>query len=241
MWNTDVFAPHNPEIDALYQSIPYFMSIRNGKAYGLYLDNTFQTEFDLKTSYETYSISADGGALDYYILAGPEPKDVIRQYTSLTGRMELPPKWALGYHQSRYSYRSEAEVRELVEAFKRKNIPLDAVHLDIHYMDEYRVFTFDEEKFPNPEKLVQDLKADGIKIVPIVDPGVKRDETYRPYQEGMENNHFSAYPDGSVYYEMYGRVKVPFLTSSGKNQKVVGRAAGLLHRHGYRRRLERYE
>lgn len=200
MWNTDVFAPHNPEIDALYQSIPYFMSIRNGKAYGLYLDNTFQTEFDLKTSYETYSISADGGALDYYILAGPEPKDVIRQYTSLTGRMELPPKWALGYHQSRYSYRSEAEVRELVEAFKRKNIPLDAVHLDIHYMDEYRVFTFDEEKFPNPEKLVQDLKAEGIKIVPIVDPGVKRDETYRPYQEGMENNHFSAYPDGSVYY-----------------------------------------
>lgn len=200
MWNTDVFAPHNPEIDALYQSIPYFMSIRSGKAYGLYLDNTFQTEFDLKTSYETYSITADGGALDYYILAGPTPKDVIRQYTSLTGRMELPPKWALGYHQSRYSYRSEAEVRELVEAFKRKNIPLDAVHLDIHYMDEYRVFTFDEKKFPDPEKLVQDLKAEGIKIVPIVDPGVKRDETYLPYQEGMEKNHFSSYSDGSVYF-----------------------------------------
>ncbi|MBT2680579.1 glycoside hydrolase family 31 protein [Bacillus sp. ISL-35] len=200
MWNTDVYAPHNPEIDALYQSIPYFMAIRNGMAYGLYFDNTFKSVFDMKSSDETYSFWAEGGQLDYYLFAGPKPKDVVEQYTEITGRMPLPPKWALGYHQSRYSYESEQEVRELVKEFRERDIPLDAIYLDIHYMDGYRVFTFDEERFPNPEKLVEDLKQEGIHVIPIVDPGVKEDPEYPIYQEGVNGDYFCKYLEGNLYF-----------------------------------------
>lgn len=200
MWNSDVFAPHNPETDPLYQSIPYFMTIREGYAHGIFFDNTFKTVFDMKSANHTYSFWAEGGELDYYVLAGPTPKDVLEQYTTLTGRMELPPKWAIGYHQSRYSYQNEAEVRDLVEHFQRKNIPLDAIHLDIHHMDGYRVFTFDRTRFPHPQRLLQDLEEAGIHAVPIVDPGVKKDPEYPVYQEGIRQNCFCRYVEGAMYF-----------------------------------------
>ncbi|MBM7573019.1 glycoside hydrolase family 31 protein [Aquibacillus albus] len=227
MWNSDVFAPHNPEIDALYQSIPYFMTIRNGIAHGIFLDNTSKTLFDMKSSSTSYSFSAEAGQLDYYVFAGPTPKAVLEQYTDITGKMPLPPKWALGYHQSRYSYKTEQEVRELVKTFKEKEIPLDAIYLDIHYMDGYRVFTFDEERFPNPEKLMQDLKDVGIHVVPIVDPGVKEDPEYFVYQEGIKGDHFCKYMEGNIYYgDVWpGNSAFPDFTNSdvrqwwGKNHK----------------------
>ncbi|RTR27570.1 DUF5110 domain-containing protein [Robertmurraya yapensis] len=199
MWNTDVYAPHNPETKALYESIPYFMTLRDGKAHGIFFDNTFKTYFDLQSSEAHYSFSAEGGQLDYYVLAGPHPKKVLEQYTYLTGRMPLPPKWSLGYHQSRYSYETEAEVRELAQNFIEKDIPVDVIHLDIHYMNGYRVFTFDKEKFPNPDQLIADLKEMGIRIVPIVDPGVKKDAEYPIYQEGVLGDHFCKYIEGDIY------------------------------------------
>ncbi|QST00782.1 glycoside hydrolase family 31 protein [Pontibacillus sp. ALD_SL1] len=200
MWNTDVYAPHNPETDPLYQSIPYFMALRNGRAYGIFFDNPSKTTFDMKTEQEVYSFKGDSGKLDYYVFAGEGPKEVIEQYTHITGRMPLPPKWAIGYHQSRYSYESEEEVRALANTFKEKGIPLDVIYLDIHYMNEYRVFTFDKDRFPNPKKLVQDLKEEGIRIVPIVDPGVKKDPEYSTYQEGVRNDHFCKYLEGDLYF-----------------------------------------
>lgn len=201
MWNSDVFAPHNPETDALYQSIPYFMTVRNGKAHGIFLDNTFKTIFDLKSNDHAYSFMAEGGQLDYYVLAGPSPKNVIEQYTDLTGRMPLPPKWALGYHQSKYSYKSEQEVRDLACKFAQKQIPIDAIYFDIHYMNGYRVFTFDRTAFPDPKKLISDLKQEGIHIVPIVDPGVKKDPNYYIYKEGVLLNHFCKYLEGDIYLD----------------------------------------
>jgi len=200
MWNTDVFAPHNPSTDELYQSIPFFIATRTKNAYGLFVDNTSKTVFDLKTSTEHYSFTVDEARLDYYLFVGPTAKDVLTQYTTLTGTMPLPPKWSLGYHQSRYSYKTEQEVRDLVKSFREKDIPLDAVYLDIHYMDDYRVFTFDRTRFPNPKQLVSDLQAQGVKIVPIVDPGVKRDAEYDVYKEGVNNHYFSKYIDGTIYH-----------------------------------------
>ncbi|GAA0609789.1 glycoside hydrolase family 31 protein [Virgibacillus siamensis] len=201
MWNSDVYAPHNPETDSLYESIPFFMTLTNGRATGIFLDNTFQTTFDMRTEQTgVYSMQADGGQLDYYFFAGPTPKQVIAQYTGLTGRMPLPPKWAIGYHQSRYSYETEVEVRELVRHFQDKQIPLDAVHLDIHHMDGYRVFTFDADRFPNPDQLIAELKEQGIRIVPIVDPGVKADSEYSIYQEGILHDLFCKYMEGNVYF-----------------------------------------
>jgi alpha-glucosidase len=199
MWNSDVYAPHNPEIDALYQSIPFLLALNEGKAYGLYFDNTFKTVFDLKSSDNEYSFSAEGGQLDYYIFGGPTLKEVIQQYTSLTGRMPLPPKWAFGYHQSRYSYETAEEVRELVNQFQKRNIPLDAVYLDIHYMDGYRVFTFDPFCYPHPKELVEELNQAGVHVVPIVDPGVKVDSEYDVYRDGVEKDLFCKYMDGTLY------------------------------------------
>ncbi|TCT22447.1 alpha-glucosidase [Melghiribacillus thermohalophilus] len=199
MWNTDVYAPHNPETDPLYQSIPYFMTLRNGRAHGLFFDNTYKTVFDLKSEPDYFSFMAEGGQLDYYMFAGPSPKDVVEQYTYLTGRMPVPPKWALGYHQSRYSYETEQEVREVAGAFLEKKIPLDVIYFDIHYMNGYRVFTFDHERFPDPERLIADLKKAGIRVVPIVDPGVKKDPEYPIYQEGIQGDHFCKYLEGNLY------------------------------------------
>ncbi|MDL4842885.1 glycoside hydrolase family 31 protein [Aquibacillus rhizosphaerae] len=200
MWNSDVYAPHNPETDPLYESIPYFMTLRDGLAHGIFFDNSYRTTFDMKSLQDQYSFKAEGGQLDYYVFAGPTPKDVVEQYSYLTGRMPIPPKWSLGYHQSRYSYETEAEVRELVKMFIEKEIPVDAIYLDIHYMDEYRVFTFDKDRFPNPKKLIDDLIELGIRIVPIVDPGVKKDPEYSIYKEGILANHFCKYIEGNHYF-----------------------------------------
>lgn len=220
MWNTDVYAPHNPETDSIYQSIPYFMALRRGSAYGIFFDNPSKTVFDLKSSSNYYSFFAERGQLDYYIFGGPTPKKVIEQYTEITGKMPLPPKWALGYHQSRYSYKTENEVRELVQTFKEKSIPLDAVYLDIHYMDGYRVFTFDEKRFPNPKQLLQDLKSEGIHVVPIIDPGVKADVEYFLYHEGVRGNKFCKYLDGEVFHgDVWpGRSAFPDFTNADVRQ-----------------------
>ncbi|TFB24452.1 glycoside hydrolase family 31 protein [Filobacillus milosensis] len=201
MWNSDVYAPHNPETDPLYESIPFFMTLRQGRATGIFFDNTFKTTFDMRIEQsETYSFKAEGGQIDYYICAGPTPKDVLEQYTELTGRMPLPPKWGLGYHQSRYSYETEAEVRELVNHFIEKEIPVDAIHFDIHYMNGYRVFTFDHDRFPDPKGLISDMKEKGIRTVPIVDPGVKVDAEYSTYVEGVTNDLFCKYVEGNIFY-----------------------------------------
>ncbi|QOY34105.1 glycoside hydrolase family 31 protein [Anaerobacillus isosaccharinicus] len=200
MWNTDVYAPHNPETDALYQSIPFFITLREGRSHGIFFDNTWKTHFDLKSELDTYSFKAEGGQLDYYVFSGPTLKEVLGQYTKLTGTMPIPPKWALGYHQSRYSYETEEEVRQLVNDFLQKKIPVDAIYLDIHYMNGYRVFTFDQDRFPTPKALIDDLNKAGIKIVPIVDPGVKEDPEYPIYQEGVRENHFCKYLEGNIYF-----------------------------------------
>jgi alpha-glucosidase len=198
MWNTDVYAPHNLETDPLYQSHPYMMVLKDGHAHGVFFDHTYETTFDLR--YESfYTFTSEGGALDYYVFAGPHPKDVLTQYTHLVGRMPLPPKWALGYHQSRYSYETEQEVRELIDTFRKKHIPLDAVYLDIHYMDEYRVFTFDQNRFPHPKSLVQYASEQGVRIVPIVDPGVKVDAEYDTYRDGVQKDYFCKYADGTLF------------------------------------------
>ncbi|HEX6923625.1 MAG TPA: TIM-barrel domain-containing protein, partial [Bacillales bacterium] len=108
--------------------------------------------------------------------------------------------WALGYHQSRYSYETEQEVRELAATFVKKGIPLDAIHLDIHYMDGYRVFTFDKERFPEPKKMIEDLKKQGIHAVPIVDAGVKEDPEFPIYQEGLQQDLFCKYIEGNLFF-----------------------------------------
>lgn len=199
MWNSDVYAPHVPEMESLYLSVPFMTVHGEQSSYGLFLDNPGKTVFDMRVDPDAVLVQTHTGELDLYLIAGPEIKDVIVRYTAMTGKMPLPPKWALGYHQSRYSYMNEQEVIELADHFREKEIPCDVIHLDIHYMNGYRVFTFDENRFPDPEGLLAKLREQGFHIVPIVDPGVKADGMYSVYQEGLAGDHFCRYPEGNIY------------------------------------------
>ncbi len=180
-WNTDTFA-YPIGTDPIYESIPFFYALYDGKTYGLFFNNTFRTYFDMgKTSPERYSFGANDGELDYFIFTGGKensPKKVLEDYANLTGKTPLPPIWALGNQQSRWSYYPESRVREIASGFRKNKIPADVIYLDVDYMDKYRVFTWDKTRFPNPAKMIADLKADGFKTVLIIDPGIKRDENY---------------------------------------------------------------
>lgn len=200
-WNTDTFA-YPTGTDPIYQSIPFFYALHEGKSYGLYFNNTFRTFFDMgKTSPERYTFGASGGELDYFIFTGGRensPKKVLEDYANLTGKTPLPPIWALGNQQSRWSYFPEKRVREIADGFRKNKIPADVIYLDIDYMDGYRVFTWDKTRFPNPSKMLADLKADGFKTVIIIDPGIKRDENYSHYADGLKSNIYVKNPDGST-------------------------------------------
>jgi alpha-glucosidase len=202
-WNTDPSSPGRcPSSDNLYQTHPAFLAVRPGLAWGLYLHSTWYSTFDLGTTNEqALGICTLGGELDYYLLAGPTPAAVVEQLTRLTGRPALPPLWAMGYHQSRWSYGSDAEVQALANAFRERAIPLDAVHLDIDYMDGFRVFTWDKERFSDSAGTIGRLHAQNVRAVAIVDPGVKKDlgGGYGVADAGLAGDHFVREPDGSLF------------------------------------------
>lgn len=196
--------------DPLYQSIPFYIGLLmdpidaawRGSAYGIFFDNSYHTHFDLSsTDPEHVIFQADGGEMNYYFFYGPSIKKILNRYTELTGRMPLPPKWALGNQQSRYSYANEQQVRDVVTRYKKENIPLDALHLDIHYMDAYRVFTWNHERFPDPKGLIKWLNEQGVKAVTIIDPGVKYEPggTYNVFNEGTVHNYFLKKTNGEPY------------------------------------------
>ncbi len=200
-WNTDEFG-WQESTDPLYKTIPFFIGLRGGMAYGIFFDNTHRSSFDFgKESADYFSFGADGGELNYYFLAGPEPKKIIERYTALTGRSPLPPLWALGYQQCRYSYYPEARVREIARLLREKKIPADAIYLDIDYQQDYAPFTVNREYFPNFEKMIADFRAQGFHTILITDLHIKKnpDRGYQPYDSGMKNDVFVKNPDGSVY------------------------------------------
>ncbi|WP_082911307.1 glycoside hydrolase family 31 protein [Pedobacter psychrophilus] len=202
-WNSDTysFAKHQ---DPLYRSIPFFISLKEGNAHGIFLDNTFKTHFDFAQEDPTkLSFWADGGELQYYYIHGPKMMDVVKRYNSITGTHQLPPIWALGYHQCRWSYYPESKVKDLAYQFRSRKIPCDALYLDIDYMDGYRCFTWNKKYFPNPKKMIKELSDDGFKTVVIIDPGIKVDDNYWVFKEGKENKYFCRRSDD---YFMEGHV-----------------------------------
>jgi alpha-glucosidase len=199
MWNSDVYG-YTDSTDPLYVDIPFFMVLRNGHAHGIFFDNTYRSSFDIgKESTRYYDFGAEGGELNYYYIAGPAPRDVLRRYSALTGRIELPPLWSLGYQQCRYSYYPESVVRGIAEGFRSRRIPADGIWFDIHYMDGYRVFTWNAQRFPDPRRLLSDLSAMGFATVAIFDPGIKVDPGYGAYDSGVRTGIFAKLPDGRPY------------------------------------------
>lgn len=199
MWATDAFA-YDPSTDPLYVSVPFYMGLQDGRAYGIYLDNTHRTFFDIgRQQRGVLSFGAEGGELDYYFINGPHPRDVLARYAQLTGRTSLPPRWSLGYHQSRWSYYPESRVRKLAADFRTQKVPGEVLWLDVHMLDGYAPFTWDKDRFPNPKKLIADLRRDGFRVVPIVDPHIKAEPGHAPYDSGRRGDHFVKTSGGTVY------------------------------------------
>ncbi|MBS1680139.1 MAG: glycoside hydrolase family 31 protein [Bacteroidetes bacterium] len=198
-WNTDAYG-YNTGTDPLYASIPFYMGAHNGLCYGIFFDNTHKTFFNFGASNQRFSsFAADAGEMNYYFIYGSTVAEILQHYTHLTGRMELPPLWGLGYQQCRYSYYPDKEVLNLARTFREKEIPADAIVLDIHYMDQYKIFTWDKKKFAQPQEMLDSLKKSGFHVVIMCDPGIKTEPGYEPYDDGLKNDVFLKYPDGENY------------------------------------------
>ncbi|MGH9448232.1 MAG: TIM-barrel domain-containing protein, partial [Terriglobia bacterium] len=199
MWNTDA-AGWGATTDPLYEDVPFFMGLRQGRAYGIFFDNTYRSTFDFGSEFRNvYSFGAAGGELNYYFFYGPSPQTVLEQFTALVGRTPLPPRWALGYQQSRYSYSPARMVRFIAANFRLRHIPCDVIYLDIAYMNGYRVFTWNKSRFPDPKQMLSDLRQEGFRVVTIIDPGIKVDPNYWVYEQGLAGHSFVTMPDGKVY------------------------------------------
>lgn len=198
-WNHDA-AEHDPWTDPLYQTHPFALVLNGGRAHGIFFDNTWRSFFDFgKTSRSSWSFGADGGELNYYFIAGPKPSDVVQRYASLVGTPHLPPLWALGYQQCRWSYDSARRVRQIAGQFRRRRIPCDTIYIDIDYMDGFRSFTWHPKRFAQPRKLLKELAGKGFRLVAIVDPGIKAEKGYFVYDSGVAGDHFVRGASGDLY------------------------------------------
>jgi alpha-glucosidase len=172
-WNSDT-PGYSEGRDPIYQTVPFYTGLQNGNAYGIFFDNSYRSYFDFaKSSQQRAWFGAEGGEMNYYFFYGPSFKKVLSRYADLTGHMPLPPLWALGNQQSRWSYYPDTMAEQVVNEYRKRDLPLDVLHLDIDYMQNYRVFTWDRDRFPNPKALTEKLARQGVKLITIVDPGVK--------------------------------------------------------------------
>ncbi len=196
-WATDSYA-FGKNTDPIYKAIPFYTAIQDNKAYGIFFDNTFKTSFDFAQERRNVtSFWAQGGEMNYYFIYGPQMEDVVKNYTDLTGKPHaLPPLWALGFHQCKWSYYPEANVKEVTNTFRDLKIPCDAIYLDIDYMDGFRCFTWDKNHFPDPKRMVKELEDDGFKTVVIIDPGIKIDLEYDVFKEALDKDYFCKRADG---------------------------------------------
>ncbi len=195
-WNTDAYGygPGNP---SLYQSHPWVLAVRpDGTAFGVLADTTYRCRMDLTLD---IIFAAEGPEYPIYVFDGDTPQEVLIRLADFIGRMELPPRWALGYQQSRHSYAPESTARYIANQFRTRDIPCDVIWLDINYMDGYRIFTFDPSGFPNPLSFNDDLHALGYRTVWMIDPGVKVESGYFVDDQGSAGDHWIYDAGGSWY------------------------------------------
>jgi alpha-glucosidase len=202
MWNTDPGGSYGPGDEPVYKPIPVYLSLHAGGSYLIFYENYYPGQFQFDPAGQTGYAQAvfEAGMLRTYFVPGP-PELALARYTELTGRSELPPRWVLGYHQCRWGYRTEADIREVADGFRQRGWPISAIHLDIDYMDGYRVFTVDRQRFPDLAGLSRSLSesddgSDPIRLVTIIDPGVKVDSKYATYRNGLKLGVYCLKPNG---------------------------------------------
>jgi len=199
-WNVDPPRGHTALQNNLYASVPFTLVLSESQAWGLFLDSTTRVEFDLAHDDPHRAwFGAGSGDLVYYVFCGPTPREVLARYTDLTGHTPLPPLWALGNGQSRFSYETADEVRQIAHSFRERDIPCDTLYFDIDTLDGYRVFTWNPVGFPDPEGLLAELHEMGFHAVSIVDAGVKVDADYAVYAGGKARDLYCKTPKGDDY------------------------------------------
>jgi alpha-glucosidase len=219
LWNTDVLNPNasgeftagrakddpradntSVEFDPYYASIPFFyhMAHETNAMAGFFVDNGYRGHFDFSRIFE-YRFHFEGGQYTEYIFAGPDMAGILEGYTWLTGRMLAPPLWALGYHQCRWFRYTQENIERLAARHRERNIPCDALWLDIEYMNEYRVFTWNEEHFPDARAMLGRLAEQGFRTITIIDPGVKYDPGYWVFDQAVERDVLCKTEGGAIY------------------------------------------
>ncbi len=240
LWNTDVLNPNasgeftagkdkddprsdntSTEFDPYYVSIPFFyhMSHEDNRMAGFFIDNGYRAHVDF-APHAQYAFHFQGGQYTEYVFAGPTMREILDGYTWLTGRMLAPPLWALGYHQSRWFRYTQEAVERLAQRHRDKNIPCDAMWLDIEYMDGYRVFTWNEEAFPDVPGMLTRLAEQGFRTITIVDPGVKYDPGYWVFDQAVERDVLCKTEGDDIYIGQVwpGKTAFPdFVTEAGRD------------------------
>ncbi len=239
MWNTDPKGSYGPGDDPIYMPLPVYLGLHHNGGYLVFYENSFPANFHFdalnRTDQPQVNAAFEGGALRYYFIAGAPPQ-ALQRFSELTGRPAMPPRWSLGYHQSRWGYKSQEEIRQIVQGFRERDLPLSAIHLDIDYMDGFRVFSVDTRRFPDLAGLANELERQGVKIVAIIDPGVKQDEQYALYQCGLQEKVFCNIPGGETVVGVVwpGRSVYPDFTNpavAGPHGREGAEAGGRDHHH----------
>ncbi len=185
-----------------------FVIVFGKEIFALFFDTASRITFDIGwTDYDTFTVTSEDTGVDVYVITPENKKDttaqkltfVTKEFRNLIGQSYIPPLWAFGYQQSRWGYRTEEDVRNVVKKYRDLGLPLDSVCLDIDYMEEYKDFTVDKEKFPDFKKLNEDLAAQGIHLIPIIDAGVKIKDGYDIYEEGKANGYFVTKENGELF------------------------------------------
>lgn len=170
------------------------------RRYGIFIDFPARIRWDIGyTKADASEITIDGTDFDIYIIEQDKPVEIVREFREIIGQSYIPPFWAFGYQQCRWSYHNAEAVENVIKGYDEANIPLDCVYLDIDYMERYKDFTINKEAFPNFEDFVADKKARNIHLIPIIDAGVKKEDGYDVYEEGRTNGYFCKTADGSDF------------------------------------------
>ncbi|MFP3300514.1 MAG: glycoside hydrolase family 31 protein [Thermoplasmatales archaeon] len=195
LWNKDADGAYSKGKDPLYINVPFYIDYTKDFFYGILYNNSSKgfIDFGMDKVYHEFS----EGSCDFFFIFGDSMESLISQFQELIGKPYLPPKWAFGFHQSRYSYKSTSEVEAVFDGFKKNDIPVSAIHLDIDYMKGYRVFTLNEN-FSDLIKLSDKMQKEGSHLVAILDPGVKYESGYPLFDEGLKNGYFVKDPHGNI-------------------------------------------
>ena len=183
--------PFHTETKSSLYAAHNFLMLSGSKTFGIFIDFPSKIRWDIGyTTANKTVITIDGTDFDIYYIDGTKPLEIVKEFRKSIGTSYVPPFWAFGYGQSRWGYKTEEDIRTVAKQYQDAGIPLDSIYLDIDYMERYKDFTVDTKRFPNLKGLATDMKEQGIHLVPIIDAGVKIEDGYDVYEEGVQNNYF---------------------------------------------------